>query len=997
MTRTRPLPGLLFALATALSAAAPAAQDAPLRPGTLAGLSFRTIGPAAMSGRVVDLAVVESNTSTYYVASATGGVWKTTDNGTTFVPVFEHEAVASVGCVTVSQSSPDVVWVGTGEATNRQSSGWGNGAYKSVDAGRTWTNMGLRDSEHIGRIVLHPTNPDTVYVAALGHLWGPNKERGLYKSIDGGKTWTASLQLDEDTGVSDVAMDPSDPNILYAAAHQRRRRAYGFDGGGPGNALYKTTDGGSHWKKLTGGLPSGELGRIGISIYRKNPSVVYASVEQGLRYNASTAYEERQGGIYRSNDKGESWRLMGDWNPRPTYASQIRVDPNDDRRIYMVSYSYSDDGGKTFVSPRQSLHGDDRMVWIDPHDSRHLLKADDGGVGVSYDRGVKWIYVTSLPISQWYHVAVDMRRPYWVYGGLQDNGCWRGPSATSYTSGVDSGDWIRTCGGDGFKALADPNDDSTFYSESQYLGLLRNNSISNEQRDIRPGDRQGHIEARRNWKTWGRRGAVEPELGNAMAPANWDAPFILSPFDSDTLYAGTNRLWKSTDRGDTWTSLGDLTTQVDRSTLRIMGRLPGPTTPALDDGIPYYPTLTEIAESPLKRGLLYVGTDDGNVQVSQDDGRHWADVRRRFAGLPESMWVSGIEASRHDAATVYVSFDGHRSNDFGNYLYRSTDSGATWTSIVGDLPPARVIHAVHEDPKNPRLLYIGTEHGLYLTNDAGRHWIAFGSNLPRVPVNDLVVHPRDNDLVLATHGRGVWILDDIASLQQLTGEVMARPAHLFPVRAAEEIRYFNPRAHEGDLVFHGQNPPAGAIVDFYLRAPDPAATLTVRDAAGATVATLHVAGAAGINRAVWNLRSDPLPPPEASEPGRRAQPLPGPLVLPGRYTVRLSAGGGSTEQPVDVKDDPRIQVGAAERQEWNAALTAIADLYRSATALVDRVNERGASPDDEAGRPARELRARITTLYRSLGDSTGRPTADQRSQMEFYRTELDALTKRAGR
>ena len=759
----------VFALLLA-SAVAPGAQQAPaLQPATLAGLHFRTIGPAAMSGRIVDIAVVESNTYTYYAASATGGVWKTTDNGTTFTPVFQNEPVASVGCVTVSQSNPNIVWVGSGEATNRQSSGWGDGVYKSTDAGKTWTNMGLHDSEHIGRIVLHPTNPDIVYVAALGHLWGPNKERGLYKSIDGGRTWTASLQIDEDTGVSDVAMDPSDPNILYAAAHQRRRRAYGFDGGGPGNALYKTTDAGAHWTKLTNGLPSGELGRIGISIYRKNPNVVYVSVEQGLRYNASTAYEERKAGIYRSDDKGATWTLMSDWNPRPTYASQIRVDPNDDQRIYMVNYSYSNDGGKTFVQPRQSLHGDDRMVWIDPHDSRHLLKADDGGVGVSYDRGVKWIYVR--------------RRCRSASGTTSRSTCGRptGSTAACRTTAAGAGRARPTtrpastaatgsapAAATASRAWPIRTTTRTFYSESQYLGLLRNDSVTDEARDIRPDQKHGFIQARRNWKTWGKPGAKEPELGNAMAPANWDGPFILSPFDSKTIYAGTNQLWKSTDRGDTWTSLGDMTTGVDRSTLRLMGQLPTETSLSLDDGAPYYPTITEIAESPLKRGLLYVGTDDGNVQVSQDDGRHWANLTKRFRGLPESMWVSGIEASRHDAGTVYVSFDGHRSNEFGNYLYRSTDFGETWTSIAGDLPADRVIHAVHEDPKNPNLVYVGTERGLYLSADRGGHWIAFRSNLPRVPVNDFVIHPRDNDLVLATHGRGVWILDDIASLQQLT-------------------------------------------------------------------------------------------------------------------------------------------------------------------------------------------------------------------------------------
>ena len=997
MTKPRVILVLLtfFAIDMATGALSVRSQEPPvLKPDTLAGLRFRALGPANMSGRIVDLAVVESNTYTFYAASATGGLWKTTDNGTTFTPVFQNEAVPSVGCVTVSQSNPNIVWVGSGEATNRQSSGWGDGVYKSTDAGTSWTNLGLKDSEHVGRIVLHPTNPDVVYVAALGHLWGPNKERGLYKSIDGGKTWKPSLQIDEDTGVSDVAMDPSDANILYAAAHQRRRRAYGFHGGGPGNALYKTTDAGEHWKKVTTGLPSGELGRIGISVYRKDPRIVYASVEQGLRYNASTAYEQRKAGVYRSDDRGETWKFMSDWNPRPTYASQIRVDPNDDQRIYMVNYSYSDDGGKTFVSPRQSLHGDDRMVWIDPHDSTHVLKADDGGVGISYDRGLKWIYVTSLPVSQWYHVAVDMRKPYWVYGGLQDNGCWRGPSATYFSSGITNEDWIRTCGGDGFKALADPNDDATFYSESQYLGLVRGNSITGESRDIRPDARRGFMQERRNWKTWGKAGAKEPELGNAMAPANWDGPFILSAFDSKTLYAGTNQLWKSTDRGDTWTSLGDLTTGVDRSTLRVMSQLATETTLSLDDGIPYYPTITEIAESPVKRGLLYVGTDDGNLQVTQDDGKHWANLAKRFPGLPEAMWVSGIEASRHNAGTVYVSFDGHRSNDFKNYLYRSADFGNTWTSIAGALTPNRVIHAVHEDPKNPNLIYIGTEYGLFLSPDGGRQWIELKSNLPRVPVNDFVIHPRDNDLVLATHGRGVWILDNITALQEVTPQVLSEPAHLFTLRPAEEIRAFNPKAHQGDMVFRGENPPAGAIIDYYTQGHSAInASIVVTDPAGQPVARLDAPHLEGIHRVIWNLRYGALPgAPADEESGGGPISMPGPLVMPGEYTVRLIALGQTSEQKLQVREDPRIQIAPADRKAWTDALLLVAELYRSAVALRNQLSARGAT--QEARDTARELQTRVATLYRQLGGSTGRPTADQQAQMQFYRTSLDNLQRR---
>jgi hypothetical protein len=497
---------------------------------------------------------------------------------------------------------------------------------------------------------------------------------------------------------------------------------------------------------------------------------------------------------------------------------------------------------------------------------------------------------------------------------------------------------------------------------------------------------------------WGKPGAKEPELGNAIAPANWDGPFILSPHDSKTIYAGTNRLWKSTNRGDSWTPLGDLTTGIDRSTLRIMGQLPGENTLALDDGIPYYPTITEIAESPLKPGLLYVGTDDGNLQVTQDDGKHWANLTKRFPGLPETMWVSGIEASRHNAGTAYVSFDGHRSNDFANYLYRSTDFGNTWSSLTGDLPANRVIHAVHEDPKNPNLIYVGTEHGLYLSADGGQHWIAMAGNLPRVPVNDFVIHPRDNDLVLATHGRGVWILDDLTPLQALTPQVMSEAVHLFPVRAAEEIRYFNPKAHTGDMIFRGENPPAGALIDYYL-ASDPGASgssAAILDAAGKPVAALRPTHEAGINRIVWNLRYDALPaPPPGEESGGRAMELPGPFVMPGEYTARLTVGDKTFDQKLHVLEDPRVQIAPADRQAWTDAQLGVAETYRGTVALLTELSKPGASP--ELRRVARELQSRIVSLYRAIGDSTGKPTADQQSQAQFYKRELESLRTRTGR
>ena len=991
-----------YALAALVLSVANPATAQILTEQTVANLEFRTIGPVTMSGRFVDIAVVEDNPYTFYAASATGGVWKTTNNGIVFNPVFEKEPVHSVGAITVHQVDTNVVWVGTGERANRQSSSWGDGVYKSTDGGDTWTNMGLHDSRHIGRIALHPTNSEIVYVAAMGHLWGPNEERGLYMSEDGGSTWTRILEGDENTGVVDVAIDHSDPNIMYAAKYQRRRRPYGFHGGGPGSGLYKSLDGGRTWTELTNGLPEGDLGRIGISIYRSNPNIVYISVEQGWRYNASTAYGERRAGIYRSEDKGETWEHMSDWNPRPMYASQPLVDPNDDQRIYMLnSYSFSDDGGRTFTSPRQSLHGDDRLVWVDPNDSRHVMKADDGSLGISYDRGLTWLMMTHLPVSQWYHVNVDMRKPYWVYGGLQDNGSWMGPSATYRADGVLFEDWLRTGGGDGFMNLVDTTDNKTLYTESQYLGLARIDLPSGARTPIRPDNARGAIGARRNWDAWGP-GLPEPELGNAMAPANWDGPFWISVHDNNTLYAGTNKIWKSTNRGDTWVLLGDLTTGVNRRELLIMGQRPHDSTLSLDDGIPYYPTLSAIAESPLVQGLLYAGTDDGNLQVSENDGQDWTNVTGRVPDMPSSTWFSNIEPSRYDPNTVYFTTNNYRNDDYANYVYKSTDRGSTWTSITGDLPADRVARTIREDLRNPNTLYLGTELGMFFSNDGGAHWVELKGNMPTMAFNDLVIHPRDNDLVLGTHSRGIWILDNINMLQELTPEVVASDAFLFTMEPAEMIRYNNDGGHTGDMYFRGENPPEGAIIDYYLReaqASDAAVTISILDGGGAEVTQLSPVTSAGVNRVIWDLHYGSITPVRQTPYGRRG--TPGPWVMPGDYTVRMSVGGRNYEQQIEVRDDPRISVSPQVRREWHARVMDLAGTVRSFLTMTDSVSAVRRQLDelpacDEARNTnliatleeieplMMELRSRLTRLYGSVSGWPAPFTSDQQAQQAYF-------------
>ena len=998
----------LLALAF-LWVAAPSPLAGQLATADFDGLAPRNIGPATMSGRLVDIAVVNSNPKVFYIASATGGVWKTTDNGVRFEPVFQNEAVHSVGDIVVHQKETDIVWVGTGERANRQSTGWGDGVYKSINGGETWTNMGLPESHHIGRIVMHPDDADIVYVAALGHLWGPNEERGLYKTTDGGENWELVLYADELTGVVDIAMDPNAPGVLYAATYQRQRRPWGFHGGGPGSAMWKSMDAGATWTKLTNagldnGLPTGDIGRIGISIFEADPRILYASVEQGKRFNAATAYEQRVAGLYRSEDHGETWTFQSDWNPRPMYASQPLVDPNDDQRVYMLNaYSYSDDAGKTFTVPRQHrTHGDDRFVWVNPHDSEHIMKADDGGLGISYDRGDHFLYITSLPLSQFYQVSVDLAHPYNVYGGLQDNGSWRGPNAVYRAEGILNEDWVRWGGGDGFWNVVDTTNNRILYSESQYLGLTRNDMATGESRSIRPNQPEGFIGARRNWTTWPDLGDPDQRLGNAMTPGNWEGPFIISPHDPNTLYAGLVELYKSTDRGDTWTGLGDLTTGTDRRTLAIMEQMPDSFVLSLDDGIPYWPTLTAVAESEFTPGILYAGTDDGNVQISTNDGQSWTLVTDRMEGAPEMMWVNRIHASKSVEGRVYAVANNYRNDDYNNYIWRSDDDGMSWMSITGDLPAERVVRAVKEDLRNPDVLWMGTEFGVWWSWNGGSNWVELKGGMPTMAVNDLVVHPRDNDLVLGTHGRGVWILDQVNALQEMTPAIAATPAHLFGIEDAEQIRYRNERAHTGNMIFEGENPPAGAIIDYWLSSTGTNVSITVHDAMGAEIAQVNGGSERGMNRSTWNLRHG------AAGGGGRGGGGGGPWVVPGLYTVRFSAGAVTHAQTLRVKEDPRIDVDPLVRRQWTETLVRIGELATSAQELsreAGQVARRLDADNDplqlaadleakvrDMARETQELSGRITRLRGSAGGWVGPLSADQASQMAFFTEMLATLS-----
>ncbi|MBE3064719.1 MAG: hypothetical protein IMZ69_06840, partial [Spirochaetes bacterium] len=810
-------------------------------------LEFREVGPAIMGGRVDDISVVESNPKIVYIGLASGGVWKTTNAGTTWAPLFDKEAVSTIGAVAVAPSDPSIVWVGTGEPNNRQSSSWGNGVYRSADAGLSWQHLGLSDTHHIGRIVVHPTNPDVVYVAALGRLWGPNRERGVYKSVDGGKTWQNVLFINKDTGAVDLVLDAGHPDTLLAAVYQRRRTVFGFAGGGPHSAIYKTTDGGATWKKLIKGLPyenegDSETGRIGLSIFRRDPSIIYATVQHV------------NGGVFRSEDSGETWLRMSETNPRPSYFSKLRVDPNNDLRIWVMGklMYFSDDGGRTFTTPPvRYIHGDYHAMWINPADSDHMIVGSDGGLTWTWDGGKTWDVVNNLAIGQFYEVGFDMQKPYFIYGGLQDNGSWGGPSQTLRIRGVTSitnDDWFRVGGSDGFYVQVDPTDPTIVYAETQDGSLFRRNLKTYESVPIKP--REGE--------------------GDPAFRFQWNSPLAISSHDPKTIYCGAQFLFKSTDRGDTWSRISpDLTTGVDRNSLPIMGRIPDARTSSAHDGVTNWPCIATLSDSSLNPDIIWAGTDDGNLQVTRDGGKTWRNVSRQIPGLPEGTYVSRVIASRRAEGSAYAAFDGHRMNDFGIYVYATTDFGQTWRSISTGIPRNNnIVNVIREHPRNHDLLFAGTECGAYISFDRGANWVPLRLNLPSVPVDDIAIHPRDNDLIFGTHGRSIWILDDITPLEELNQDLLARDLYLFDLRPAIAWRIHSQEAAPGHKVFTGPNPPYGALISYFLKArPDDStkARIRVEDASGKMIREFEGPAGPGINRTAWDLRYGPPLVPAAGE------------------------------------------------------------------------------------------------------------------------------------
>jgi photosystem II stability/assembly factor-like uncharacterized protein len=927
---------LLAALATGAIAALRAQDQSQL----LKEFVWRPIGPVNMGGRIDDIEAVESDPAVIYVGAATSGVWKTVNNGTTWTPIFDAQPNLSIGDIAIAPSNPNVVWVGTGEANQRQSTSYGGGIFKSIDAGRTWTAMGLPDSGTIGRILIDPKNADVVYVAAAGDLFKAHPERGLYKTVDGGRTWTKSKFIDDDSGFIDVAMDPSNSQVLIAASYQRRRTAWGFNGGGPGSAMWKTIDAGKTWKRIEGaGLPPyGKWGRVGLAFSRSSPNVVYAMIEPGPqggdgggggRANAqSTTLDPNRAGIWRSDDKGATWKLASNENGRAMYFSQIRVDPKDANTVWALERTLykSTDGAKTFTTIPESLlsrlpiptqtpsslvspfdrdpsgplppsHPDHHAMWIDPANPRHVMLGHDGGVDFSYDGGRSWQLQNAMPMGQFYQVAVDMRQPYNIYGGAQDNGVWGGPSRVRNNGGITRDHWFELAAGDGFHVGVDSADSDIVYMSVSGNGgapLWRNNFRLGEQKYITP------TLPRR--ETGGGRGATAlPPSGNIVTTIpqgevlrfNWNPGFAMSPHDPRTIYFGANRLFISHDRGESWTATKDLTKALDRNTLSIMG-VPGsqPMT-AKNDGVGQWGTIVSIAESPVAAGVIWVGTDDGNLQVTLDGGLTWATAAGAWTTFAAAPYAQSIEPSHFDAGTAYAAFDGHHSGDYTPYVFKTTDYGRTWKNVAAGLPTRGHVNVVREDRFNRNLLFVGTEFGFFVTLDGAKSWTPLMNNLPATKSDDVIVHARDQDLILATHGRSFLVIDDISPLQQLQEHVLAEDEHLFRPRTAilwdEDKRTWH---GGGDELFRAKNPPE-AILSYYLKAAAPGtAKVQVVDSSGAIVREFDGPSTAGIHRIAWNLRKAPT------------QAGPGDRIAPANYVVRLSVNGRTATTALEVRADP---------------------------------------------------------------------------------------------
>jgi len=980
---------LLFGFTFSLFAQKEDAKD-KLTGGTFAGLKFRSIGPAWNSGRIADFAVNPNNKNEYYVATASGHLWKTTNNGTTWNAIADTLPY-SLGVVKLDPTNANVVWVGSGENNHQRALGYGTGVYKSTDGGQSWTFMGLKDSRQIGGICIDPRNSNVVYVAAEGSVWGSGGDRGLYKTIDGGKTWTKILNISENTGVNNIAFDPRNPDVLYATSEQRRRHIFTKIGGGPETAIYKSTDAGTTWEKIMKGLPGVDLGGTGFAVSPVNPDMVYLSLEAA----------EKSSGFFRSTNRGATWEKMSDTYASGQYFNEIYCDPKDADKVFLMDVvsKFTEDGGKTWKPiGNNARHVDDHAFWIDPSDTKHFLIGGDGGIYESFDGGANWLFKCNLPVTQFYRVSLDNSLPFYtVFGGTQDNQSMGGPSRTINEDGIINSDWLMTVGGDGFFQAIDPSDPNIIYSESQYGNIIRYDKRSGELIDVRP----------------------EPAKGEKTFKWYWDTPFIISPHSHSRLYIAAEKVFRSDDRGDSWSAIsGDLTTQTDRNTFPVMGKYWSSDALAKDASTSQFGLIVALAESPLKENLLYAGTDDGLIQVTED-AKTWRKIEN-ITDVPKYTLVSDLLPSRFSENVVYASFNNHKRDDFKPYLFRSNDKGKSWKSIAGNLPINGAVNTIIEDPVNQNLLFVGTEWGVFFSIDGGEKWIQLKNGIPNIKVTDLAIQEKEKDLVVATFGRGFYILDDYSALRSVSKTSLEKAAEIFPVRDAYLYIQSQGRYGQGSTYFKAANPEFGAVITYYINEipktakaerkekekalfkdgkPIPQPTyeeskneeseiapyviFTFTDEAGNVVRKLTKSASAGVNRITWDLRYESTEPVTAKENkfNPTAKQNSSMLVLPGKYKVSLS---------MIARDEEKQLVGPVEFTVMPLNNTTIPAENRKEMVQFEEKSYELAKSVWGAQKLAQELQAKMETLKQTL-NNTPSASFTLMKKVEVLSTKLENI------